>query len=113
MFLIDIEQKKSFLRSLYSLFMDDKLLTAEEQSIIEIIQKELFKIDEFDRTDLVTAKKIAQEVKNVGDENSIYYLFKVASSSTSSKNKVDFFQQVVDELDCSSLLKDRINSIAP
>jgi len=104
-------EKKSFLKILYTIMMQDKHLSDEEEKTIKLIAKEIFQLKDYDETNLITIEKTAKEINKIKRETAIISLVEIMiyfAKKSSGDQVSDFLRQVFDNVAMSGALKNKI-----
>ncbi len=77
--LLTDEEKKHFMRALYSIMMVDRQITDKENDTIMVLANEIFKINGFERIDLSDDQLIVEEINKINKLIPTIYLFNILS----------------------------------
>ena len=109
---LDTVGKNAFLKVLYTVMLQDKVLSDEEEKTLELISKEIFKLEDYEQTNLKTSEKTATEINKIKSETAIVFLAEIlvyiAKNSTEKKSIVEFLHQVFLGVEMPEDIKTRL-----
>jgi len=77
MFLLNNNEKISFLKVVYSAVMFDDYIQEEEKNILESLQNEVFNLNTFQKINLETDENIANEINKITKLTPVIHLFNI------------------------------------
>jgi len=111
MLILDDAGKKSFLRILYTVMIQDKVLSEEEVETLELFAREVFKLEDYDETNLRTPEKIASEINKIKSDTAIVSLAEILvyiARQSEKKQVAEFLRLAFKSAEISADVKSKI-----
>ena len=111
MLILDDVGKKSFLKILYTTMIQDKILSDEEVTTIELIAREVFQVDDYDETNLRTADKTAREINKIKSDMAIINLVEILlyiARKSEKKQVMEFLRGAFENAAIAADVKSKI-----
>lgn len=103
--------QNAFLKVLYTVMLHDKILSDEEEKTLNLISKEIFKMEDYDQTNLKTSEKTATEVNKIKSETAIIFLAEILgyiARNSMEKSVKPFLHRVFDGVEMPDDIKNRL-----
>jgi len=111
MFLLNSDEKISFLKVVYSVIMFDDYIQDEEKVILESLQSEVFNLASFQKINLETDENIANEINKITKVTPIIHLFNILFDLSNYYKQYEISNNSIKEEQYKEEYNRRIDSI--